>query len=65
MTFLLRRVGGLVKHLITKNYSNNIAMAKNGVSLQKVITELEELAPLKYAESWDNVGLLIEPYTPK
>lgn len=32
--------------------------------LKNIVTKLEEFAPIKYAETWDNVGLLIEPYTP-
>ncbi len=31
------------------------------LSLGRTLTLLEALAPLAYAESWDNVGLLIEP----
>ncbi|XP_026477816.1 NIF3-like protein 1 [Ctenocephalides felis] len=34
-------------------------------SLQQVIKKLNDFAPLTLAESWDNVGLLIEPATPK
>lgn len=30
-------------------------------SLSSVLQELEAFAPLKLAEKWDNVGLLIEP----
>ena len=29
--------------------------------LQSVLDVLEEIAPLKYAEEWDNTGLLLEP----
>src|SRR5689334_8299643 len=29
--------------------------------LVRVVSLLEELAPLPYAEEWDNVGLLLEP----
>ncbi|XP_019865249.1 NIF3-like protein 1 isoform X2 [Aethina tumida] len=32
-----------------------------GVPLTEVITRLTGIAPLKLAESWDNVGLLVEP----
>lgn len=35
------------------------------VSLEKVVTELEKFAPKELAESWDNTGLLVEPYTPR
>jgi hypothetical protein len=36
-----------------------------GVPLKKVISELEAFAPKNLAESWDNTGLLVEPYTPR
>jgi dinuclear metal center YbgI/SA1388 family protein len=29
--------------------------------LQQIVTSLEQLAPLAFAEPWDNVGLLLEP----
>ncbi|KAJ8972817.1 hypothetical protein NQ317_008734 [Molorchus minor] len=32
-----------------------------GLPLKDVIQKLQQIAPLKLAESWDNVGLLIEP----
>lgn len=34
-----------------------------GKPLKAIINELEKFAPLKYAESWDNVGILVEPFT--
>ncbi|XP_055371543.1 NIF3-like protein 1 [Condylostylus longicornis] len=37
----------------------------SGMELEQVIEKLEKFAPLVNAESWDNVGLLIEPATPK
>lgn len=33
------------------------------LSLTKLLTVLQQLAPLELAESWDNVGLLIDPRT--
>lgn len=33
----------------------------NGVALKTVIDKLVEFAPTSLAESWDNVGLLVEP----
>ncbi|RVE50118.1 hypothetical protein evm_005324 [Chilo suppressalis] len=36
-----------------------------GVPLRKVISALEEFAPKELSESWDNTGLLVEPYTPR
>lgn len=35
------------------------------MELCSVVHKLEELAPVSLAESWDNVGLLVEPYTKK
>lgn len=39
-------------------------MAENiytGVLLSTILEGLEKFAPLKLAESWDNVGLLVDP----
>lgn len=36
-----------------------------GIALKDVVTSLERFAPLSYAEKWDNVGLLLEPYDQK
>ena len=35
------------------------------MELKKVVSNLQILAPTSLAESWDNVGLLIEPSTEK
>ncbi|XP_067225509.1 NIF3-like protein 1 [Chanodichthys erythropterus] len=35
------------------------------MDLHKVLKVLEQLAPLSLAESWDNVGLLVEPTNPR
>lgn len=37
----------------------------NQISLELVLKELNKFADLSLAEKWDNVGLLIEPATPK
>lgn len=34
-------------------------------SLTTIVEKLNNFAPVKFAEKWDNVGLLIEPATPK
>lgn len=31
------------------------------MDLKSIVCKLEEIAPSKFAESWDNVGLLVEP----
>lgn len=36
-----------------------------GLPLNKVLSTLENFAPKELAESWDNTGLLVEPYTPR
>lgn len=36
-------------------------MSNQGYQLQEVVKKLQEIAPLTLAESWDNVGLLVEP----
>ncbi|XP_060528420.1 NIF3-like protein 1 [Cylas formicarius] len=38
---------------------------KMGISLQDLVKRLQCLAPLNLAESWDNVGLLVEPHSDK
>ncbi len=35
------------------------------MKLQTIIQNLENIAPLNYAEEWDNVGLLINPLRPR
>lgn len=37
----------------------------NYLTLKEMVCELEKFAPLDLAESWDNVGLLAEPSTPR
>jgi putative NIF3 family GTP cyclohydrolase 1 type 2 len=34
-----------------------------GLSLNDVVTKLDNFAPKSLAETWDNVGLLVEPVT--
>lgn len=35
------------------------------MELKEVLKVMEQLAPLSLAESWDNVGLLVEPSKPR
>jgi putative NIF3 family GTP cyclohydrolase 1 type 2 len=35
------------------------------MKLETVIETLEQIAPLEYAEDWDNAGLLIHPLRPR
>lgn len=49
----------------TREYSV-MANAENcGLSLNDVIEKLDNFAPKSLAESWDNVGLLVQPITNK
>ncbi|CAH0720750.1 unnamed protein product, partial [Brenthis ino] len=38
---------------------------KTGTNLKEVLSTLEKFAPKHLSESWDNTGLLVEPYTPR
>lgn len=46
------------KHLILSYYCNKMA---SELRLGEVVAKLNAFAPEALAESWDNVGLLIEP----
>ena len=41
--------------------SSNQLCSSNIMDLKKVVSQLQSFAPTSLAESWDNVGLLIEP----
>lgn len=53
------------KHLqfsqVNFNEFKKFSSYEMGVPLVEVVKKLQEIAPLKLAESWDNVGLLVEP----
>lgn len=36
-----------------------------GLNLKTVLNALENFAPKQLSESWDNTGLLVEPFTPR
>lgn len=44
-----------------KNNLNMSEGAFTGMKLNKIVASLEKFASLKFAESWDNVGLLVDP----
>lgn len=52
----------VITKLIT---SRNFSSIKMSNSLADIVQKLNGFASEKSAESWDNVGLLIEPATPK
>lgn len=50
----------IFNHLIAKRFYST----KMPSSLGEIVEKLNGFAAIKTAESWDNVGLLIEPATP-
>lgn len=57
-----RQTGKFISHKIQFNL---IRMSSTTQSLPTIVAKLNSFAPIPLAQSWDNVGLLIEPYTPK
>lgn len=57
---LLATVFAIPFRQFAKMESSNVA--KSGFPLKFVTDKLENYAPLSFAEKWDNVGLLIEPF---
>lgn len=47
------------------NMSKQAAVGRKGIPLQKVVDAMLSYADTSLAESWDNVGLLIEPSEPR
>lgn len=57
---LLRPASSSLRHCYRK-----MSTATNELDLTQVVDALNTFAPLHLAESWDNVGLLIEPNQPR
>ncbi|KAL4702501.1 hypothetical protein ACJJTC_001386 [Scirpophaga incertulas] len=60
----------LTPSIVLRKISSNISPKMStsvtvGVPLKKVTSVLEDFAPKELSESWDNTGLLVEPYTPR
>ena len=47
--------------LVTKFKQLHLSSPSKNMELKEVVSTLQDLAPTSLAESWDNVGLLIEP----
>ena len=47
--------------LVTKFKQFHLSSPSKNMELKEVVSTLQDLAPTSLAESWDNVGLLIEP----
>lgn len=68
--FSLCKSGGSITNLTASIVSSASAVASSpfvrkmaGVALNVVVEKLNDFAPENLAEKWDNVGLLIEPFT--
>jgi len=62
-----RTVHALLSNVIintTRKMADTAAMPRKGLSLPVVLEKLTEYASPSYAETWDNVGLLLEPSPP-
>lgn len=57
----LKNLTQLPKRTLNTQFSEEIV----NMDLKSVVEKLNFFAPLRLAESWDNVGLLIEPHTPR
>ncbi|XP_075969474.1 cytosolic iron-sulfur assembly component 1 isoform X2 [Anticarsia gemmatalis] len=68
---MIVKLGNLITQTIklarpyTSSAATKMSTGDNGVSLKKVTAALENFAPKQLSESWDNTGLLVEPYTPR
>lgn len=54
---LVRSLGLLIKDTVQRRYQ----AAMSSLTIKTAVDVFEKLAPLSLAESWDNVGLLVEP----
>lgn len=55
----------LIRHNKQLPTMTDIKPNKIGLPLEEVVDALQKFANISLAESWDNVGLLIEPTSPK
>ncbi|CAN9509068.1 unnamed protein product [Ophioblennius macclurei] len=53
------------RHSLFSRCLSDSTGSANRMDLKDVLQVLEQLAPLSLAESWDNVGLLVEPSKPR
>jgi len=63
----IRNFNFLNRNINNKNINTNLNIKNTEImsafSLNEILFKLNEFAPENLAECWDNVGLLIEPYT--
>lgn len=56
-----RLTSGLLRSSVHSPSVRRLSVSASPMELKEVLQVLEQLAPLSLAESWDNVGLLVEP----
>lgn len=61
LTRSLRFKDSLNRYIACQVKLREFSICNMGMPLTEVVKKLQEIAPLKLAESWDNVGLLVEP----
>lgn len=66
LTSILKRSFSLTNYsLFSKIVPEAVIMGDEaGVPLKTVVKKMDDFAPRSLAESWDNVGLLVEPTSP-
>ncbi|XP_054913804.1 NIF3-like protein 1 isoform X1 [Poeciliopsis prolifica] len=57
--------GLLLRSSVHSPSARRLSVSASPMELKEVLQVLEQLAPLSLAESWDNVGLLVEPSKPR
>lgn len=57
----MKKTSIIATNLWRQKRSKSLHEMPPGLQLTHVVEKLQRFAPEKYAEPWDNVGLLIEP----
>lgn len=70
LNLITKRLTHLIKPAIKHQQFHKTSYLLNstkmsGQTLNEIVKKLNDFAPETLAEKWDNVGLLIEPYTVK
>lgn len=70
LTLITKRLTNLIKPALKSNQFHTTSYLldstkMSGHTINEIVEKLNAFAPEELAEKWDNVGLLIEPYTVK
>lgn len=70
LTLITKRLTTLIKPTLKSHQFHKTSYLLNstkmsGHTLKEIVQKLNDFAPEELAEKWDNVGLLIEPFTVK